>query len=204
MKGVNGAGKSTLISLITGDHPQAYANKVFLFDKKRGSGESIWDIKKKIGFISPELQWYFDKTISVYNTIASGFFDTIGVYKKLSEEQHFIVQQWLSFLNLTAKSQFSLSTLSTSQQRLALLARALVKNPSLLILDEPCQGLDEQQVKDFVELIDELCIQSNKTLIYVSHYENEIPKCINNVLVLEDNNRKEKLVTIKKSTAVAV
>jgi molybdate transport system ATP-binding protein len=185
LKGVNGAGKSTLISLITGDHPQAYANKVFLFDKKRGSGESIWDIKKKIGFVSPELHWYFDKTISVYNTIASGFFDTIGVYKKLSEEQHAIVQQWLCFLNLTSKSQFSLATLSTSQQRLALLARALVKNPSLLILDEPCQGLDEQQVKDFVALVDALCTQSNKTLIYVSHYENEIPKCVNNCLNLD-------------------
>ncbi len=185
LKGVNGAGKSTLISLITGDHPQAYANKVFLFDKKRGSGESIWDIKKKIGFISPELQWYFDKTISVHNTIASGFFDTIGVYKKLSEEQHNIVQQWLTFLNLTTKAQFSLSTLSTSQQRLALLARALVKSPSLLILDEPCQGLDEQQVKDFVLLIDDLCNQSNTTLIYVSHYENEIPKCVKKCLNLD-------------------
>ena len=185
LKGVNGAGKSTLISLITGDHPQAYANKVFLFDKKRGSGESIWDIKKKIGFVSPELHWYFDKTISVYNTITSGFFDTIGVYKKLSEEQHSIVQQWLSFLNLTAKSQHNLSTLSTSQQKLALLARAMVKNPSLLILDEPCQGLDNQQVKDFVALIDELCNQSNTTLIYVSHYENEVPKCIDHCLNLD-------------------
>jgi molybdate transport system ATP-binding protein len=185
LKGVNGAGKSTLISLITGDHPQAYANRVFLFDKKRGSGESIWDIKKRIGFVSPELHWYFDKTISVYNTIASGFFDTIGVYKKLNEEQHAIVQQWLSFLNLTSKFQFSLATLSTSQQRLALLARALVKNPSLLILDEPCQGLDDKQVKDFVGLVDALCTQSNKTLIYVSHYENEIPKCVNNCLNLD-------------------
>jgi molybdate transport system ATP-binding protein len=185
LKGVNGSGKSTLISLITGDHPQAYANKVFLFDKKRGSGESIWDIKKKIGFVSPELHWYFDKTISVYNTIASGFFDTIGVYKKLSDEQHNIVHQWLSFLNLTTKSEFSLSALSTSQQRLALLARALIKNPPLLILDEPCQGLDEQQVKDFVALIDDLFNQSNRTLIYVSHYENEIPKCINKCLNLD-------------------
>ncbi|HEY2727900.1 MAG TPA: ATP-binding cassette domain-containing protein [Parafilimonas sp.] len=185
LKGVNGAGKSTLISLITGDHPQAYSNKVFLFGKKRGSGESIWDIKKKIGFISPELHWYFDKTISVYNTIASGFFDAIGVYKKVNEEQHASVQQWLSFLNLTSKAQFSLSTLSTSQQRLALLARALVKNPSLLILDEPCQGLDDIQVKDFVALIDDLCSQSNKTLIYVSHYENEIPKCIDSCLNLD-------------------
>ncbi|MEP6467966.1 MAG: ATP-binding cassette domain-containing protein [Parafilimonas sp.] len=185
LKGVNGAGKSTLISLITGDHPQAYSNKFFLFDKKRGSGESIWDIKKKIGYVSPEVHWYFDKTISVYNTIASGFFDTIGVYKKLSEEQHAIVHQWLLFLNIESKAQQSLSTLSTSQQRLALLARALVKNPSLLILDEPCQGLDEQQTKEFVSLIDELCNHSNKTLIYVSHYENEIPKCIDNCLNLD-------------------
>ena len=204
LKGVNGSGKSTLISLIIGDHPQAYANKVFLFDKKRGSGESIWDIKKKIGFVSPELHWYFDKTISVYNTIASGFFDTIGVYKKLNDEQKNIVQQWLQFLNLTAKSQFSLSTLSTSQQRLALLARALVKNPSLLILDEPCQGLDEQQVKDFVKLIDDLCNQSNKTLIYVSHYENEILKCVNKVMLLEDNEQKQYSINIKKETALAV
>ena len=204
LKGVNGAGKSTLISLITGDHPQAYANKVFLFDKKRGSGESIWDIKKKIGFVSPELHWYFDKAISVYNTIASGFFDTIGVYKKLSEEQHAIVQQWLSFLNLTSKSQFSLATLSTSQQRLALLARALVKNPSLLILDEPCQGLDDKQVKDFVALVDALCTQSNKTLIYVSHYENEIPKCVNKVMLLENNEQKQYSININKATAIAV
>jgi molybdate transport system ATP-binding protein len=204
LKGVNGAGKSTLISLITGDHPQAYANKVFLFDKKRGSGESIWDIKKKIGFVSPELHWYFDKSISVYNTIASGFFDTIGVYKKLSEAQHAIVQQWLSFLNFTSKSQFGLATLSTSQQRLALLARVLVKNPSLLILDEPCQGLDDRQVKDFVALVDALCMQSNKTLIYVSHYENEIPKCVNRVMLLENNNQKQYSINIKKSSAVAV
>lgn len=204
LKGVNGAGKSTLISLITGDHPQAYANKVFLFDKKRGSGESIWDIKKKIGFVSPELHWYFDKTISVFNTIASGFFDTIGVYKKLNEEQHATVQQWLYFLNLTSKAQFSLSTLSTSQQRLALLARALAKSPSLLILDEPCQSLDDKQVKDFVTLVDALCAQSNKTLIYVSHYENEIPKCVNKVMLLEDNKQKQYSINIKKETALAV
>jgi molybdate transport system ATP-binding protein len=191
LKGANGAGKSTLISLITGDHPQAYANKIILFDKKRGTGESIWDIKRKTGYVSPELHWYFDKTISVYNTIASGFFDTIGVYKKLNEEQHSIVHQWLSFLKIESKSGKSLSTLSTSQQRLALLARALVKNPPLLILDEPCQGLDEQQVKDFVSLVDELCSKSDKTLIYVSHYENEVPECIDKMMLLENNDQKK-------------
>ena len=204
LKGANGAGKSTLISLITGDHPQAYANKVFLFDKKRGSGESIWDIKKKIGFVSPELHWYFDKTISVYNTIASGFFDTIGVYKKLNDQQHNIIHQWLMFLNFSSKSQHNLSTLSTSQQRLALLARALVKNPPLLILDEPCQGLDEQQVKDFIALVDALCNQSNKTLIYVSHYDNEIPACVNKVMLLENNNQKKYSINTNNITAIAV
>ncbi|MEO8713371.1 MAG: ATP-binding cassette domain-containing protein, partial [Parafilimonas sp.] len=151
-----------------------------------------------------ELHWYFDKTISVYNTIASGYFDTIGVYKKLNEEQHAIVHQWLSFLNIESKAQQSLSTLSTSQQRLALLARAFVKNPSLLILDEPCQGLDEQQVKDFVELVDILCSQSHKTLIYVSHYENEIPKCINNTLVLDRVNQNKSVNKIYNQTAIAV
>lgn len=204
LKGVNGAGKSTLISLITGDHPQAYANKVFLFDKKRGTGESIWDIKKKIGYVSPELHWYYDKTVSVFNTIASGFFDTVGVYKKLTDEEREIVDQWLSFLNIKHKAQQQLHTLSTSQQRLALLARALVKNPPLLILDEPCQGLDDQQVRDFVALVDELCHQSNKTLIYVSHYENEIPKCVDKVMLLENNAQKQYSINIKKSSAIAV
>jgi molybdate transport system ATP-binding protein len=204
LKGANGSGKSTLLSLITGDHPQAYANQVYLFDKKRGSGESIWDIKKRIGFVSPELHWYFDKTISVYHTIASGFFDTMGVYKKLSESQQDTVHQWLTFLQISRKAQFSLSALSTSEQRLVLLARALVKSPSLLILDEPCQGLDEQQVTDFVELVDEICIQSDTTLIYVSHYAGEIPGCINKVMLLEENKQEQNSIYKKNTPAVAV
>ena len=113
-----------------------------------------------------------------------------------------MVHQWVSFLNIESRSQKSLSVLSTSQQRLALLARALVKNPPLLILDEPCQGLDEQQVKDFVALVDDIHNQSNKTLIYVSHYENEIPTCIDKVLVLENKNQKQ--YSINNEAALAV
>ncbi len=184
LRGANGAGKSTLLSLVTGDHPQAYANKIVLFDRKRGTGESIWDIKRKIGYVSPELHWYFDTNITCYNTIASGFFDTIGLYKKLTPEQDNILRQWLGFLRLSHVQQKPLATISTSQQRLILLARALVKNPPLLVFDEPCQGLDEEQVQNFVALTDVLCTRLNKTLIYVSHYEQEIPKCITNVLEL--------------------
>jgi len=204
LKGANGSGKSTVIGLITGDHPQAYANDIFLFDRKRGSGESIWDIKRKIGFVSPELHWYYDKTISAYHAIASGFFDTVGVYKTLSEEQHVLVRRWLSFLNLESRAGDPLYTFSTGEQRLILLARALVKNPPLLVLDEPCQGLDEHQVNEFVGLIDDLCERSGTTLIYVSHYENEIPECVNMVMLLEDGREKKYSINVKTSTAIAV
>jgi molybdate transport system ATP-binding protein len=94
--------------------------------------------------------------------------------------------------------------LSTSEQRLTLLARALVKNPPLVILDEPCQGLDEQQVNEFVGLIDEVCERLNKTLIYVSHYENEIPGCVDKVMLLENGREKKYSINIKRSAAIAV
>ena len=202
LKGHNGAGKSTLLSLITGDNPQAYANEIYLFGKRRGSGESIWDIKQNIGYISPELHWYFDTNITCYQTIGSGFFDTIGLYRKLNTQQLNTLQQWLDFLHLSHVANKPLSSISTGQQRLILLIRALVKNPPLLVLDEPCQGLDEQQKKEFVQLVDDLCEKFDKTLIYVSHYDNEIPACINHVLQLE--NGKHVIRSIYHHTAVAV
>lgn len=202
LKGHNGAGKSTLLSLITGDNPQAYANEIYLFGKRRGSGESIWDIKQNIGYISPELHWYFDTNITCYQTIGSGFFDTIGLYRKLNTQQHNTLQQWLDFLHLSHVANKPLSSISTGQQRLILLIRALVKNPPLLVLDEPCQGLDEQQKKEFVQLVDDLCEKFDKTLIYVSHYDDEIPACINHVLQLE--NGKHVIRSIYHHTAVAV
>ena len=186
VKGCNGAGKSTLLSLITADNPQAYANEIYLFGKKRGKGESIWDIKKRIGFVSPELHKYFDAGATVYQTVASGFFDTIGLYKNLSTEQKIIVDEWLNFFELTPLQHQQFLNLSAGQQRWVLLARALVKQPLLLVLDEPCQGLDEQHISEFISIVDEICRQSNTTLIYVSHYENEVPECISKVFELNN------------------
>lgn len=197
VQGHNGAGKSTLLSLITGDNPQAYANEIYLFDKRRGRGESIWDIKKPIGFVSPEIFAYYDKNISVHDTVACGLFDTMGLYKKLSEEQETIVRQWLQVFNIEDVKAQKLNTLSSGQQRLVLLANALVKNPSVLLLDEPCQGLDEQQTNEFVEMIDELCTRIDTTLLYISHYENEIPQCIDHILHLDHGNATIKLRTAK-------
>ena len=201
LKGKNGAGKSTLLSLINGDNPQAYKNEIYLFDKRRGTGESIWDIKSKIGYVSPELHAFYDKQTSCFNTIASGFFDTIGLFKKISPEQQQKVQQWIEALDLTTLQSKALASLSFGTQRLILLARAMVKNPALLILDEPCQGLDDAQRDTFKKLVDDLAERFDKTLIYVSHYDNEIPGCITRVLELSKGESKK--YTIKKLTEFA-
>lgn len=185
VSGPNGAGKSTLLSLITGDNPQAYANEIYLFDKRRGSGESIWDIKRKIGYVSPEMHLYFDYTATCFQAIASGLFDTIGLFRTLNEEQEALVNQWISVMQLDAKAHQGLSRLSAGEQRLTLLARALIKNPALLILDEPCQGLDVAHTQLFRHLVDTICAHSPTTLVYVSHYREEIPGCVNKFLALE-------------------
>ena len=75
VSGPNGAGKSTLLSLITADNPQAYANDIWLFDRRRGTGESIWDIKRKIGFVSPELHLYFDTAATMVRADDAGMLD---------------------------------------------------------------------------------------------------------------------------------
>ena len=185
VSGPNGAGKSTILSLITADNPQAYANEIWLFDRRRGSGESIWDIKKKIGFVSPELHLYFDYSASCHEVIASGLFDTIGLFRPLTAEQEEVTLLWMRLLSLEGLRNKRLTQLSTGQQRMVLLARALIKNPPMLILDEPCQGLDDEQTAYFRELITALCEAFDKTLIYVSHYRQELPACVNRFLVLE-------------------
>ncbi|SEA52715.1 molybdate transport system ATP-binding protein [Arachidicoccus rhizosphaerae] len=184
LKGPNGAGKSTLLSLIYGDNPRAYANEIYLFGKKRGTGESIWDIKAKMGFVSPELHAFFDKNITVFQTVASGFFDTMGLYRKLSEKQTELIHNWLTVLGLTQIQQKRLSEISTGQQRLIMLLRAFVKNPPLLILDEPCQGLDQWQTEAFVKLVEDYCKKTGASLIYISHYASEIPAVVTSVLEL--------------------
>ncbi|TDS10336.1 ATP-binding cassette domain-containing protein [Sphingobacterium paludis] len=184
LQGPNGSGKSTLLSLLNGDHPQAYTSAIFLFGNKRGSGESIWDIKQKIGIISPELHWYFDKNATVWHAIASGFYDSIGWFLQVKYEEKKQIEQLLDFFDLLEDKDKLLHTLPLGKQRLALLARTIIKNPQLLILDEPCQGLDRSQTAHFNAVLDELS-GYGKTLIYVGHYESQLPACLDNRLVLE-------------------
>ncbi|RFS22647.1 ATP-binding cassette domain-containing protein [Chitinophaga silvatica] len=182
--GPNGAGKSTLLSLINGDNPQAYANKLWLFDRKRGSGESIWDIKKKIGFVSPELHQYFTTRDHCIKVICSGYSDIIGTPKPVNQEQENKARKWMEVLGIEQYSDAPFKQVSESVQRLTLLARALVKNPPLLIFDEPCQGLDFQQKLHFKQVIEQLCEHLSIALIFVTHYEEELPACVDKFIRL--------------------
>lgn len=181
--GENGSGKSTLLSLISGDNPQAYANNITLFDRKRGSGESIWDIKKRIGYISPEMHLYYLKNVSCVDVVGSGFFDTIGLYRKCNNEQEQIALEWMDIFGIKHIKDMSFLNISTGEQRLVLLARVFVKNPDLLILDEPLHGLDIENKKHIKSIINNFCTE-DKSLIYVTHYEDEIPDVITQRLTL--------------------
>jgi len=183
--GPNGAGKSTLLSLINADNPQAYVNDIVLFDRKRGTGESIWDIKSKTGFISPELYQYFPTDNNCLQVIESGFYDTMGLFRPSDPKRSAIALRWMQALEIAQYSRQLLKNIPASSQRLCLLARALVKNPALLIFDEPCQGLDTHQQQHFKSIVDTICELSNVTLIYVTHYQHEIPDSVTQVLRLE-------------------
>jgi len=183
--GPNGAGKSTLLSLVNGDNPQAYANDIVLFDKKRGTGESIWDIKKKIGFVSPELHQYFPTDNSCLQVIESGYYDTLGLFRPSQKVKADTALAWMQALEIDKYARTLLKNIPASAQRLCLLARALIKNPDLLIFDEPCQGMDEHQQLNFKQIVNTICEISDVTLIYVSHYQHEIPDSVTKVLRLD-------------------
>ncbi|WP_231464182.1 ATP-binding cassette domain-containing protein [Pedobacter sp. Leaf132] len=189
LQGHNGSGKSTLLSLVNGDHPQSYANELYLFGNRRGSGESIWDIKEHIGLISPEFHWYFDASATVWQSIASGFYDTVGLFQQLPYSKSLQVDELVEYFNLSASKNELLTSLPLGKQRLVLLARTIIKNPELLILDEPCQGLDQQQTKQFNHMIDELC-SNGMTLIYVGHFESALPACLEKRILLENGEVK--------------
>jgi molybdate transport system ATP-binding protein len=181
--GENGSGKSTLLSLVAADNPQAYANDIILFDRKRGSGESIWDIKKHIGYISPEMHLYYRKNVSCLDIAGSGFFDTIGLYRQCTDGQKAEALLWMRLFGVEHLKDQSFLTVSSGEQRLVLLVRVFVKRPGLLILDEPLHGLDSSNKKRVRNIIENYCTD-RKSLIYVTHYEHEIPSVVNKRLRL--------------------
>lgn len=186
--GPNGAGKSTLLSLLCGDNPQAYAQQVFLFGKKRGSGESIWDIKKRIGYLSPEMQLYFSTPLPAVDVVASGFFDTMGLFRKPKEEQRHAALLLMDYFGIQELSERLFTKLSSGEQRLVLLCRALVKEPEILILDEPLQGLDKRMKEMARNIIGNFIEQGKRTMLYVSHNLEELPPSVHRIYSLPGGN----------------
>lgn len=187
LTGRNGSGKSTLLSLVCADNPQSYACDITLFDKTRGSGESIWDIKKHIGYVSPEMHRAFRSNVTVERIVASGFSNAVSLYVKPDPQNHGTCLKWMSIFGIEQLADKSFLKLSSGEQRLVLLARAMVKDPELLILDEPLHGLDEPNRRHVKQVIEAFCQRKGKTLIMVTHYEDELPACINRKKILYRN-----------------
>jgi molybdate transport system ATP-binding protein len=183
--GPNGCGKTTLLNLITADNLQAYANEIYLFGKRRGSGESIWDIKTRIGMMSPEFQIRYRKPIAAFDVVLSGFFDSVGLFRNASAGQRQTAGHWMTVLGVIDKSDKIFSRLSYGEQRMVLLARAMVKVPQILILDEPYQGLDRTNRQRILDAIDVIGRHSGTQIIYVTHYLDEIPACMTHILQFE-------------------
>lgn len=188
LSGPNGSGKTCVLSLITGDHPQCYTNDIFVFGFQRGNGESIWQIKQFIGYVSTGLQWEYRVSTSCKNVIISGFYDSIGMYTKSTDKQKSIADQWLELLSMKDRADQPFNKLSYGDQRLLLIARAMVKHPPLLILDEPCLGLDDINRQLVLALIEKICQGSETTVLYVNHHAEDKIDGIEHYLGLAKNH----------------
>ena len=187
LTGDNGSGKSTLLSLVCADNPQSYACDIAMFGRKRGTGESIWEIKKRIGYVSPEIHRAYLKNIPAIDIVASGLHDSVGLYVRPKPEQRSVCEEWLGVFGIKELKDRSFLQLSSGEQRLVLLARAFVKDPDLLILDEPLHGLDTSNRSLVMDVIRLFANREGKTLIMVSHYQEEFPECMTHSLHLKKN-----------------
>lgn len=185
LSGQNGSGKSTLLSLVCADNPQSYACDITLFDRPRGSGESIWDIKKHIGYVSPEMHRSYKRNLPAIRIVASGLMDSIGLYAVPNSQDYDKCRWWLDIFGIGHLADKPFLQLSSGEQRLVLLARAFVKDPQLLILDEPLHGLDLWNRRLTKDIIETFCQRKGKTLIMVTHYQDELPNVITNNLLLK-------------------
>jgi len=171
--GPNGSGKSTMLTMITGDNPKGYGQDMTLFGMKKGTGETVWDIKQNVGYFTPSMTDLFSKQHTLQSMIVSGLFDSIGLYVIPAEAHLQLANEWLQLIEMYELRNISFSKLSLGQQRLALIARAMIKHPPLLILDEPTSGLDDYHVSLVTSLINKIAAESRTAILYVSHRREE-------------------------------
>lgn len=186
IKGPNGSGKTTLLELITGDNGQVYCNDVYLFGKKRGSGETIWDIKKRLGIVSYRLhvEYRMLGSCDLEAVVLSGLYDSIGLYEPRISSQQLLAQKWLELAGFGGKENASFSSLSYGEQRAVLILRSAIKCPSIMILDEPCHGVDENYRQKILDLIQTVALSGTTTILHVTHDITEVLPCEKHVLEL--------------------
>ena len=186
LSGQNGAGKSTLLSLVCADNPQRYACDIRLFGHQQGlGGMTIWDIKRRIGYVSPEMHRSYHRDLPALHVVASGLKDTVGLYVHPTAEERQQCLWWMRLFGVGHLAERSFLKMSSGEQRLVLVARAFVKDPDLLVLDEPLHGLDDRGRQLVLSQIEAFCARPEKTLIFVSHYREEWPACIDHEIFLK-------------------
>jgi molybdate transport system ATP-binding protein len=185
LAGPNGSGKTTLLSLIQGDNPQAYAVDIRLFGVQPESTQTLWSLRRKIGWLSPEFHMHYPPGWSCLDVVCSGFFNTVGLYEPCATRHRAAARGWLRRFGLAERAEKSFGELSLGDQRLVLLARAVVKKPKLLVLDEPCQGLDAAHRLSILAAVDRLIGQTGASLIFVTHHAREMPECVTHMLELK-------------------
>jgi len=183
--GPNGSGKTTLLSLIQGDNPQAYALDLRLFGLRPETTQTLWHMRRQIGWLSPELHLHYPAGWSCRDVVCSGFLNTVGLYEPCTSRQRAAGRDWLRRLGLAHRAEQSFGELSLGDQRLVLLARAAVKKPKLLVLDEPCQGLDASHRLLILTTVDRVIGETRAGLIFVTHHAKEVPASITHVLQLK-------------------
>jgi molybdate transport system ATP-binding protein len=191
--GPNGSGKTTLLSLIQGDNPQVYAQDIRLFGISPDSTQALWQARQRLGWLSPELHLHYPPEWSCLDVVCSGFFDSIGLYQPCAGHRRQQARQWLRRLGLFGVCATPLGELPLGDQRLVLLARAMVKRPRLLVLDEPCQGLDLRHRRVLLAVVDQVARATDTSVIFVTHYRGELPQCITHVLRLKGGRIAQRL-----------
>jgi molybdate transport system ATP-binding protein len=176
IRGPNGAGKTTLLELITGDNMQVFSNDVSIFGKRRGSGETLWDIRSRLGIVSHRLHLEYRRVgdTPLEAVLISGFYDSIGLYEVPGDREKAAAKQWLALAGLDARRNEPFKALSYGEQRVALILRGAVKSPPLLILDEPCHGLDTEGRSLVLDLMDTVAALGASTLLHVTHDPTEV------------------------------
>lgn len=191
IRGPNGSGKTTFLELITGDNPQVFCNDVWLFGRKRGTGETIWELKEKMGIVSYRLHVEYRTlgNLTLETVILSGLHDSIGLYQQCGEQEQDLAKKWLALAGLEGRENEQFRDLSYGEQRAILIARAAIKCPPLLILDEPCHGLDDTYRERILKLLQLIAESGTSTLLHVTHDPTEVLPCEKHILELSPGEK---------------